>query len=42
MTNIEVAKLMVSRMKCLLSREQIHELAEKGRFAVPCFTWKKD
>lgn len=28
MTNIEVAKLMVSRMKCLLSREQIHELAD--------------
>lgn len=28
MTNIEVAKIMVSRMKCLLSREQIHELAD--------------
>lgn len=28
MTNIEVAKLMVSRMKCMLSREQIHELAD--------------
>ena len=28
MTNIEVAKLMVSGMKCLLSREQIHELAD--------------
>lgn len=28
MTNIEVAKLMVSRMKCLLSREQIHGLAD--------------
>ena len=28
MTNIEVAKIMVSGMKCLLSREQIHELAD--------------
>ena len=28
MTNIEVAKLMVSGMKCMLSREQIHELAD--------------
>lgn len=28
MTNIEVAKIMVSRMKCMLSREQIHELAD--------------
>lgn len=28
MTNIEVAKIMVSGMKCMLSREQIHELAD--------------
>lgn len=28
MTNIEVAKIMVSGMKCLLIREQIHELAD--------------
>lgn len=28
MTNIEVAKIMASGMKCLLSREQIHELAD--------------
>lgn len=28
MTNIEVAKIMVSGMKCLLSREQIHKLAD--------------
>ena len=28
MTNIEVAKVMVSGMKCMLSREQIHELAD--------------
>lgn len=28
MTNIEVAKIMVPGMKCLLSREQIHELAD--------------
>lgn len=28
MTNIGVAKLMVSGMKCMLSREQIHELAD--------------
>lgn len=28
MTNIEVAKIMVSGMKCLLSREQIHELVD--------------
>ena len=28
MTNIEVAKIMVSGMKCLLSREHIHELAD--------------
>ena len=28
MTNIEVAKIMVSGMKCLLSRERIHELAD--------------
>lgn len=28
MTNIEVVKIMVSGMKCLLSREQIHELAD--------------
>ena len=28
MTNIEVAKIMVSGMKCLLSWEQIHELAD--------------
>ncbi len=28
MTNIEVAKIMVSEMKCMLSREQIHELAD--------------
>lgn len=28
MTNLEVAKIMVSGMKCLLSREQIHELAD--------------
>lgn len=28
MTNIEVAKLMVPGMKCMLSREQIHELAD--------------
>lgn len=28
MTNIEVANLMVSGMKCMLSREQIHELAD--------------
>lgn len=28
MTNIEVAKIMVSGMKCFLSREQIHELAD--------------
>ena len=28
MTNIEVAKIMVSGMKCLLSREQIHEVAD--------------
>lgn len=28
MTNIEVAKIMVSGMECLLSREQIHELAD--------------
>lgn len=27
-TNIEVAKIMVSGMKCMLSREQIHELAD--------------
>lgn len=28
MTNIEVAKIMVSGMKCMLSREQIYELAD--------------
>ena len=28
MTNIDVAKIMVSGMKCMLSREQIHELAD--------------
>lgn len=28
MTNIEVAKIMVSGMKCMLRREQIHELAD--------------
>ena len=28
MTNIEVAKIMVSGMKCMLSREQIHDLAD--------------
>lgn len=28
MTNIEVAKIMVFGMKCMLSREQIHELAD--------------
>lgn len=28
MTNIEVAKIMVSGMKCMLNREQIHELAD--------------
>lgn len=28
MTNIEVAKIMISGMKCMLSREQIHELAD--------------
>lgn len=28
MTNIEVAKIMVPGMKCMLSREQIHELAD--------------
>lgn len=28
MTNIEVAKIMVSGMKCMLSRKQIHELAD--------------
>lgn len=28
MTNIEVAKIMVSGMKCMLSWEQIHELAD--------------
>lgn len=28
MTNMEVAKIMVSGMKCMLSREQIHELAD--------------
>lgn len=28
MTNIEGAKIMVSGMKCMLSREQIHELAD--------------
>jgi CRP-like cAMP-binding protein len=28
MTNIEVAKIMVSGMKCMLSREQIHELTD--------------
>ncbi|WP_304331362.1 Crp/Fnr family transcriptional regulator [Phocaeicola plebeius] len=28
MTNIEVAKIMVSGMKCMLSRGQIHELAD--------------
>ena len=28
MTNIDVAKIMVSGMKCMLSRDQIHELAD--------------
>lgn len=27
MTNVEVARLMVSGMKCMLNREQLHELA---------------
>ena len=38
MTNIEVAKIMVSGMKCLLSREQIHELAD----ILICRKFKKD
>lgn len=37
MTNIEVAKIMVSGMKCLLSREQIHELAD----ILICWKFKK-
>ena len=38
MTNIEVAKIMVSGMKCMLSREQIHELAD----ILVCRKFKKD
>lgn len=37
MTNIEVARLMVSGMKCLLKREQLHELAE----ILTCRKYKK-
>ena len=37
MTNIEVARLMVSGMKCLLNREQLHELAE----ILTCRKYKK-
>ncbi|HJH63458.1 MAG TPA: Crp/Fnr family transcriptional regulator [Bacteroides mediterraneensis] len=37
MTNIEVARLMVSGMKCLLSREQLHELAD----ILTCRKYKK-
>ena len=37
MTNIEAARLMVSGMKCLLKREQLHELAE----ILTCRKYKK-
>lgn len=37
MTNIEAARLMVSGMKCLLSREQLHELAD----ILTCRKYKK-
>ena len=37
MTNVEAARLMVSGMKCLLKREQLHELAE----ILTCKKYKK-
>ncbi|WP_308773329.1 Crp/Fnr family transcriptional regulator [uncultured Bacteroides sp.] len=37
MTNVEAARLMVSGMKCLLSREQLHELAD----ILTCRKYKK-
>lgn len=37
MTNVEAARLMVSGMKCLLNREQLHELAE----ILTCKKYKK-
>ncbi len=37
MTNVEVARLMTSGMKCLLNREQLHELAE----ILTCRKYKK-
>ncbi len=37
MTNVEAARLMVSGMRCLLNREQLHELAE----ILTCKKYKK-